>query len=63
MSEEDKQMKDNLYGDRCDIYLVIDQLTYGTGSLLTQKGQSEIFHKIPLAFFCYIQHQGLNLTL
>lgn len=51
MSEEDQQTKDNPYGDRCDTHLVIDQRIYGTGSLLTQKGQSEIFHKIPLAFF------------
>lgn len=50
MSEEDKQMEDNPYVDGCDIYLVTDHLIYGKGSLLIQKGQNQIFLKIPVAF-------------
>jgi len=50
MSAEDKQREDNLSVDGCDIYLVIDQLIYGKGSLLIQKGQNQIFLKIPVAF-------------
>lgn len=51
MSEEDKQMEDNPYVDGCDIYLVIDQLIYGKGSLLIQKGQKSDFPQNPSGFF------------
>lgn len=59
MSEEDKQMEGNPYVDGCDIYLVIDQLIYGKGSLLIQKGQNQIFLKIPVAFF-FLVHPAVG---